>query len=180
MEVPLRQRTQDSAHYHTTYHPVVRVQPMSFQASSLGPYFQLANCATSDALLPSTKHLLLVVRYGPKIVICGTRTANVPWTMKIEAPNATLQAPPMHQPMHIGNHLSTLEMQTASDRIAFFHAAARHPVMSPWIQAIKKGFYTTWPGLTVQAIRCHLPKLIITTMGILDQQRKNKQSTKER
>ena len=52
--------------------------------------------------------------------------------------------------------------------------------MSTWIQAIEKGFYATWPGLTVQAVRRHLPKSIITTTGHLDQQRKNKQSTKEK
>ena len=112
----------------------------------------------------------VVVRFGHKIVTQGTRTANGLWTVKIELPKVT----------HVGNHLSTLETQTASDRIAFLHAAAGYPVLSTWIQAIEKGFYATWPGLTVQAVRRYLPKSIITTMGHLDQQRKNKQSTKEK
>ena len=112
----------------------------------------------------------VVVRFGHKIVTQGTRTASGLWTVKIELPKVT----------HVGNHLSTLETQTASDRIAFLHAAAGYPVLSTWIQAIEKGFYATWPGLTVQAVRRYLPKSIITTMGHLDQQRKNKQSTKEK
>jgi hypothetical protein len=35
-----------------------------------------------------------------------------------------------------------------------------------------------WPGITTRAVRRHLPKSIITSLGHLDQQRANKQSTK--
>ena len=41
-----------------------------------------------------------------------------------------------------------------------------------------KGHFTTWPGVTVEAIKRYLPKSEATTMGHLDQQRKNIQSTK--
>ena len=124
----------------------------------------------------------VVVKYGNKIVTHGTRTANGLWTIEIAIPNITpkTQPTPTLLPKYVGNHLSTLETKTASDRIAFLHAAAGYPVLSTWIQAIEKGFYATWPGLTVQAVRRHLPKSIVTTMGHLDQQRKNKQSTKEK
>ena len=43
---------------------------------------------------------------------------------------------------------------------------------------MKKGHFKTWPGVTVEAIQCYLPKSEATTLGHLDQQRENLQSTK--
>ena len=43
---------------------------------------------------------------------------------------------------------------------------------------MKKGHFKTWPGVTVDAIQRYLPKSEATTLGHLDQQRKNIQSTK--
>ena len=43
---------------------------------------------------------------------------------------------------------------------------------------MKKGHFKTWPGVAVDAIKQYLPKSEATTLGHLDQQRKNIQSTK--
>ena len=43
---------------------------------------------------------------------------------------------------------------------------------------MKKGHFKTWPGVTVDAIKHYLPKSEATTLGHLDQQRKNIQSMK--
>jgi hypothetical protein len=51
-------------------------------------------------------------------------------------------------------------------------------VPSTWIQAIEKGHFATWPGLTASLVRKHLPKSIATVKGHLNQQRKNLRSTK--
>jgi hypothetical protein len=86
---------------------------------------------------------------------------------------------PLPNPTLPQANLSTLAHQTASNRIAFLHAAAGYSVPSTWLQAIHKGFYTTWPGLTTTALKRHLRKSIITSLGHLDQLRANRQSTKD-
>eukprot|EP00957_Ditylum_brightwellii_P128002 9761882-Ditylum_brightwellii.AAC.1 len=52
------------------------------------------------------------------------------------------------------------------------------PVSSTWKKAIRRGYFTTWPGLTEKLVQKHLPKSDATTKGHLDQQRKNIRSTK--
>ena len=44
-------------------------------------------------------------------------------------------------------------------------------------QGHKKGFFTSWPGLTAKAVAKYLPKSIATSKGHLDQMRKNIRST---
>eukprot|EP00957_Ditylum_brightwellii_P049819 3777019-Ditylum_brightwellii.AAC.1 len=60
----------------------------------------------------------------------------------------------------------------------FLHAAAGSPITSTWIDAISKGYYIMWPGLTADNVRKHLPKSIATSQGHLEQKRKNIASTK--
>jgi hypothetical protein len=43
--------------------------------------------------------------------------------------------------------------------IKYHHAAAGYPVKDTWIKAINAGNYTTWPGLTSEAVRKHFPDL---------------------
>ena len=49
---------------------------------------------------------------------------------------------------------------------------------STWIKAIDNGHFATWPGLTADLVRKHLPKSTATIKGHLNQQRKNLRSTK--
>jgi hypothetical protein len=51
-------------------------------------------------------------------------------------------------------------------------------VPSTWITAINNGHFATWPGLTADLVRKHLPRSTATVKGHLNQQRKNLQSTK--
>jgi hypothetical protein len=64
------------------------------------------------------------------------------------------------------------------DLINYLHAACFSPVKSIWITAIKKGNFTSWPGLTEQAVEKHLSKSTSTTKGHLNQQRQNARTTK--
>lgn len=70
------------------------------------------------------------------------------------------------------------ESTTIADTVAYLHAAAFSPVMSMFVAAIQKGFFATWPGLSADNVRTHLPKSIATALGHLDQQRKNLRSTR--
>jgi hypothetical protein len=62
--------------------------------------------------------------------------------------------------------------------INYLHAACFSPVKSTWITAIKNGHFTSWPGLTEQAVEKHLSKSTSTTKGHLNQQRHNARKTK--
>jgi hypothetical protein len=64
------------------------------------------------------------------------------------------------------------------DLINYLHAACFSPVKSTWITAIKNGHFTSWPGLTEQAVKKHLSKSTSTTKCHLNQQRKNARTTK--
>jgi hypothetical protein len=64
------------------------------------------------------------------------------------------------------------------DLINYLHAACFSPVKSTWITAIKNGNFTSWPGLTEQAVEKHLSKSTSTAKGHLNQQRQNASTTK--
>jgi len=65
-----------------------------------------------------------------------------------------------------------------SELAAFLHAAAGCPSKSTFLAAIKKGNFTTWPGLTTDLISKHLLPSIPHLKGHLKQEQKNVQSTK--
>jgi hypothetical protein len=64
------------------------------------------------------------------------------------------------------------------DLINYLHAACFSPVKSTWITSIKNGNFTSWPGLTEQAVEKHLSKSTSTTKGHFNQQRQNARTTK--
>ena len=69
---------------------------------------------------------------------------------------------------------------TPADIVAFHHAALFSPALSTLTTALKKGFIPPLPGLTESLLRKYPPDLEATTMGHLDNRRKNIQSTKKR
>jgi hypothetical protein len=60
--------------------------------------------------------------------------------------------------------------------VRFLHAVAFCPVRDTWIKAIRVGHFATWPGLTEDLVRTHLPKELATLKGHLSQRRKNLRS----
>ena len=43
--------------------------------------------------------------------------------------------------------------------VDYLDQAAGYPVNKTWLQAIKAGFYATWPRLTYNLVAKHLPKV---------------------
>ena len=62
------------------------------------------------------------------------------------------------------------------DIIQYLHAAAFSPVVSMWVKFIEKGFFVTWPGLTIEKVKKDLPKIEATALGHLDQNWKDQRS----
>jgi hypothetical protein len=69
---------------------------------------------------------------------------------------------------------------TPAEMVAFCHAAMYSPVISTMETAMKKGFLPPFTGLSEATLKKYPPPLEATTMGHLDNRRKNIQSTKKR
>jgi hypothetical protein len=112
----------------------------------------------------------------------GPRDANGLWRIHLPAKPSQATPPPnqanavRHTPPHQAN--AALTSSTTSDLMTFLHASLFSPVPSTLIKAIQNNHFTTWPGLTTANVRRHLPKSMATTLGHLDQERKNLRSTK--
>jgi hypothetical protein len=61
--------------------------------------------------------------------------------------------------------------------VNYLHKAMFSPTKSALLQAVKNGHLITWPGLTEQAINKHLKLTPATSMGHMNQRRKNIRST---
>ena len=68
---------------------------------------------------------------------------------------------------------SAYQQKSASHLQAWHHTILGTPAVATLIWAINKNWLTSFPGLTVNDIRKHLPKSIQTTMGHLHKVRKN-------
>ena len=66
-----------------------------------------------------------------------------------------------------------------SQLVHFYHAALGSPAISTFTEAASRGYLDCFPGLTVQKIRRNKPHTIATSLGHLDQTRKNYKSTKQ-
>ena len=69
--------------------------------------------------------------------------------------------------------------QPKQNLIRYLHAACFSPVKSTWLKAYTKGNFLTWPGLTEDLIKKHLPLSTSTVQGHLHKERQNLQSTKQ-
>ena len=70
------------------------------------------------------------------------------------------------------------QSRTAAEMTAFQHATLCAPTVKTLINAINNKWLTTFPCLTAQNVRRHLPKSIQTTMGHLHRMRQGTRSTK--
>jgi hypothetical protein len=64
------------------------------------------------------------------------------------------------------------------DLINYLHAACFSPVKSTWIEAIKNGIFSSWPGLNEHSAEKYLSKSTSTAKGHLNQHRQNAKTTK--
>eukprot|EP00978_Attheya_sp_CCMP212_P027606 scaffold92901_cov49-Attheya_sp.AAC.1 len=67
---------------------------------------------------------------------------------------------------------------TKTDLVKYHHISLGSPTSVALLNGIKKGFLTTFPGLTEELVKKYLPKSIDTAKGHLQQQRQGLQSTK--
>jgi hypothetical protein len=61
--------------------------------------------------------------------------------------------------------------------MSYLHGCAGYPTTSTWIQAINRGYYVGWPGLTASRVHRYLPKSEETALGHLKMVRQGTRST---
>jgi hypothetical protein len=106
------------------------------------------------------------------ITIIGIRDPTTGMWLTDISSEGTVTPVPSQQPTHHQAN-SAYEQKTKVKLIEFLHRACFSPPISTWIQAIDKGFFTTWPGLTAEAVRKYLPKSLATAKGHLKATPKN-------
>ena len=74
-------------------------------------------------------------------------------------------------------HVQTLDLPNTPALIAYLHATAGYPVKQTWLDAIKRGAYTSWPGLTYKLAARHCPDSDETLLGHMTQPRQHIRST---
>ena len=74
---------------------------------------------------------------------------------------ALLTRPPseflLHRPNPTEAIHSVYELKTQPEIVRYLHAAAGFPTKPTWLKAIKNKQFSSWPGLTVEAVRRHFP-----------------------
>ena len=92
------------------------------------------------------------------------------WKVKLTPP----QGP---TPIHQSANILTAD-RTKPELSQWYHATLFSPVKQTLILVIKKGYFTTWPCLTIELINKHLPQSMATDKGHMHQIRKNLKFTK--
>ena len=118
----------------------------------------------------------VAVRHQGVPVFNGTRNIDTKlWELNAPATNAVSEA------------LSDVEFSNAAigapspaNLVALAHAALFSPALTTMEAALRKGFLTNFPGLTMKSLRKHPPKSRATVKGHLDQMRQNVRSTQIR
>ena len=79
---------------------------------------------------------------------------------------------------HSANKVDHMQNATTKNSITFLYLAAFSPAISTLTQAIQKGFFHSWPGFTVNAIKKYVSDMPHVSAGRMDHVRKNIRSTK--
>ena len=66
---------------------------------------------------------------------------------------------------------SAYDLPSVEALVRFFHAAAGYPVKATWLNAIKEGYYSSWPGLTYSNASKYCPAAVPTSKGHMSQGR---------
>ena len=136
----------------------------SLTSKSLLSLGQLCDHGCDYVLLD--KQFVSVVQEGVVSVIGIQDMRTGLWFVNIDKNTAAAPLPQQH-PSYSHQVNSAYEQKNRDDLIIFLHRAAFSPSVSTWTSAINKNFFSTWPGLTTNAVRKFLPKSLNTAKGHL-------------
>ena len=167
----------DLKHLPVKLSPAARAATVhpSLSSKSLLSLGQLCDHGCDYVLLD--KSFVSVIQNGVVSVIGKRDIRTGLWFVDIEDNPAATTLPTQH-PTYSHQANSAYEQSSKKDLINFLHRAAFSPSVSTWTKAIDNNFFSTWPGLTADAVRKFLPKSLNTAKGHLKATRKNQRSTK--
>ena len=113
-------------------------------------------------------------------VLSGKRSPTTRLWM-IDLPGPSVVSPPDTDTTDEVVHYTAAVIRHENDShlVNFYHTTLGSPAISTFIGAASRGYLTCFPQLTVQKIRRNKPHTVATSMGHLDQTRKNYKSTKK-
>ena len=126
-----------------------------------------------------TKEMLKVFNTSNDLILTGHRNpADGLWDVNLSSLQPT---PPATAATPAPNSIKIIMRfdKTKAELAMYYHACLGSSVVSTFIHAIKQGFLNTWPGLTVELIKNHLPPSIPTAKGHLRQESQRLQSTRQ-
>ena len=124
-----------------------------------------------------TKEALKVFNTSNDLILTGYRNpSDGLWDVNV----SSLHQPPTTATNPAPNSVNVIMRfdKTKAELAMYYHACLGSPVVSTFINAIKQGYLATWPGLTVNLIKNHLPPSIPTAKGHLRQEYQKLRSTR--
>jgi hypothetical protein len=145
-----------------------------------GSLISIGQLCDDECVALFTKYGVKILKHG-KVIITGKHNAknglwNIPLAPKDNS-SPTTQPQPTNRPQHQANG-AIQNLQTKQDLAGYLHGCNLSPLPSTFLQAVQRGHYESWPGLTPSLISKHLPKALATSKGHLQMQQKNIRSTK--
>jgi len=118
------------------------------------------------------KNNVFVIKNG-EIIITGHRNrSDGLWDIPVSQHNAIKNSTLSTTKSQKMNVILTKD-KTKHELVNYLHACCFSPTKRTFLQAIKKGNFITWPGLTTELVSKHLITPIATAKGHLTQERKN-------
>ena len=99
-------------------------------------------------------------------------------TGKRDATNGLYITQLQNNKSYFANKIDGMHHATTKNAITFLYLAAFSPAISTLTMAIKKGFFKSWPGFTVEAVHKYVANMPHVHAGRMDHVRKNVRSTK--
>ena len=141
------------------------------------PLLSLGQFCDDDCEVTLRKHDVSITKNN-KVVVKGTRNfTDGLWDIPLPTSPLPWNLPRQQSSSHHANVILRKD-KSKMELGQWLHACAGSPSKSTFIQAIRKGNFITWPGLTSELISKHLVEPEATIKGHFNQERKNLQSTK--
>jgi hypothetical protein len=133
----------------------------AFELDSLttGSLVSLAKICDDDCIALFTKHDVKILKRD-QVIITGKRMSNGLWSVPIGDP----------APHQINGILRT--DQVRGELATYHHGTMGGPAPSTLLRVIRKGYLSTFPGLTTKLISKHIDKSENTVLGHQDQEAK--------
>jgi hypothetical protein len=121
-----------------------------------GSLISIGQLCDDDCVALFSKYQVDIIKDG-QIIIKGKRnTTNGLWNIPLVPKSGTTFSTCTKQ-QHLADSVIRSK-QTKSELAAFLHGCAFSPSTSTFLRAIRRGHFSSWPGLSESLISKHLPK----------------------